>query len=187
MTGKHLRALPIGLLIAWAAVGCATLHVGSDYDKQASFAVYHSFAWLPRERYGTRNPLVIQRARDAIQAELTRKGYVLGPEAATADFAVDFTIGSRVRMDVHSYPAPYVGGWWYGGGPGWWGYPYWGSEIDVRQYREGTLSIDVFDAHSHRPVWHGWAKKQLSESDIERSEKPIREAVQAVLAQFPPT
>jgi Domain of unknown function (DUF4136) len=185
MTRKHLQALAFVLLIAWAAVGCATLSVGSDYDRQASFAGYRSFTWLPRERYGTRNPLVIQRARDAIQAELLRRGYALAPDASAADFAVDFTIGSRARMDVRTYPTPYWGGWY--SGPGWWGYPYWGSAIDVRQYREGTLSIDVFDARSHRPVWHGWAKKELSESDLAQSEGPIREAVQTVLAKFPPT
>lgn len=185
MTRRYLRALPVAALIAWAVAGCATLRVGSDYDRQASFAGYHTFTWLPRERYGTRNPLVVQRARDAIQAELVRKGYVLDPDPATADFAVDFTIGSRVRTDVQSYPAPYGGGW-YLSGPGWWGYPYWGSEVDVRQYRQGTLSIDVFDVRSHRPVWHGWAKKELSRSDVERSAEPIREAVRAVLANFPP-
>jgi hypothetical protein len=44
----------------------------------------------------------------------------------------------------------------------------------------------VFDGHSHRPVWHGWARKELSRSDIEHSEAPIRAAVAAVLAPFPP-
>jgi len=32
----------------------------------------------------------------------------------------------------------------------------------------------------------GWAKKQLTRSDIERSEAPIRTAVAAVLEKFPP-
>ena len=58
--------------------------------------------------------------------------------------------------------------------------------MDVRQYHEGTLSVDVFDAHTHRPVWHGWAKKDLTRSDIENSAEPIRKAVAAVLAKFPP-
>jgi hypothetical protein len=58
--------------------------------------------------------------------------------------------------------------------------------LDVRQYREGTLSIDVFDAKTHRPVWHGWAKKELTRADIENSEGPIRKAVTAILAKFPP-
>jgi hypothetical protein len=51
---------------------------------------------------------------------------------------------------------------------------------------EGTLSVDVFDAHSHKPVWHGWAKKELTRSDIEHSQKPINEAVHEILANFPP-
>jgi hypothetical protein len=47
---------------------------------------------------------------------------------------------------------------------------YWGDEVDVHQYREGTLSVDVFDARSHRAVWHGWATKKLSRADMDRSE-----------------
>jgi hypothetical protein len=58
--------------------------------------------------------------------------------------------------------------------------------VDVRQYREGTLSVDVFDAHTHRPVWHGWAKKELTRSDMQNSTQAINNAVQAVLAKFPP-
>ncbi len=52
--------------------------------------------------------------------------------------------------------------------------------------REGTLSIDVFDASGHRPVWHGWAKKELTRADMAQSEHPIQRAVAAILAKFPP-
>lgn len=174
-----------GALSALALGACETVRVSSDYDHAASFAGYHSFAWLAREHHGSANPLAVQRAHDAIQAELTRKGFTYSENAAAADFVVDFTIGSRERMDVQSFPSAYTGpGWW---GPGWWGYPYWGTDVDVHQYREGTLSIDFFDAHSHRAVWHGWAKKELTRSDIENSEAPIRAAVASVLARFPPS
>lgn len=168
-----------------ALTACASLRVGSDFDRNAAFSGYHAFAWMPREHYGTRNPLVVERARDAIRAELTNKGFTYAGNAATADFVVDFTIGARERVDIASYPAPYAGPWnWRY--RGWWGYPYWGNTIDVREYREGTLSIDVFDARNHKAVWHGWAKKELSQADIDRSETPIREAVAGVLDKFPP-
>lgn len=162
---------------------CATLQVGSDYDKGASFANYHTFTIMHRDHRGTTNPLVVSRADDDIRTALESKGYRLAADPSMADFSVDFTIGSKDRTDVNTYPAPYGGPWW---GGGWWGGAYWGNNIDVRQYKEGTLSIDVFDARSHRPVWHGWAKKQLSRKDIEQSEEPIRRAVDAVLAKFPP-
>ena len=61
--------------IALAAVvlaSCSTLQVGSDYDRKASFANYHSVALMQREHRGTRNPLVVQRTQDAITQELAR-------------------------------------------------------------------------------------------------------------------
>lgn len=67
---------------------------------------------------------------------------------------------------------------------GWWGYRYRGSGVEARQHREGTLSIDVCDATTNRPVWHGWAKKELE--DVKQSEMAIRVAVDAVLAAIPP-
>lgn len=176
-----------GLALLLGLSACATLHVGSDYDRSANFTGYRTFAWMPPRTspYESPNPLVVQRAHDAIQAALTAKGYQLIDDPAASDFAVDFTIGSQERTDIRSYPTPYAGPW-FGRHSRWWGAPYWGSEVDVRQYSQGTLSIDIFDGHTHRPVWHGWAHKELTRADIEHSAGSIREAVDSVLAQFPP-
>jgi len=179
---NHVGWLALAML---GVSSCATMRIGSDYDRSASFSGYHFFTMMQREQHGAHNPLVVTRAEDAIRRELVAKGYAEATDPARADFAVDFTIGSEERTDINSYPAPYAGYGW-GWGPGWWGAPYWGGNLDVRQYREGTLSIDVFDARSHRPVWHGWAKKELTRKDIQQSAEPIRKAVDAVLARFPP-
>jgi hypothetical protein len=166
--------------------GCTTMSVGSDYDRAASFTQLRTFVIMQREHKDVQNPLVATRAEDAIREELLRRGYQQTNDRASADFAVDFTIGSKERTDVNAYPDPYVGGGWGWGRRDWWGGGYWGDNLDVRQYREGTLSIDVFDSRNHRPIWHGWAKKELTRADIENSEAPIRKAVTAILAKFPP-
>jgi len=172
------------LLVTLILTGCSTLQVGHDFDHSAVFSEYRSYNLMEREHHGSSNPLVVQRARDAIEAELTRKGFAKAATAGQADFVVDFTIGARDRTDVRTFPTTYVEyGWW--DARGWWE-PYWGSQVDVRNYKEGTLSIDVFDTRTHRPVWHGWAKKELTRSDLEHSEAPIRTAVSAVLQPFPP-
>ncbi len=178
---RSLVVIALGLML----VACASLQTGSDFDRAANMSGYHSFAWMPREHYGTHNPLVVQRARDAIQGSLARKGFAYVEDSAQADFLVDFTIGAHDRTDVQTYPVPYAGPW-SSGYYGWWGRPYWGRDVDVRQYREGTLSIDMFDVRTHKPVWHGWAKKELSQSDIDRSDAAIRLAVESVLEKFPP-
>jgi Domain of unknown function (DUF4136) len=187
-THPSAAARPLGLIAAMVILtACTTLRVGSDHDPAANFSAYHAYVWMPPRTkiHESSNPLVVQRAHDAIQNALSAKGYQLVTDASQADFVVDFTIGSRERTDVNSYPAPYAGPWSWRRSY-WWGDPYWGSEVDVRQYREGTISIDVFDARTHRPVWHGWARKELTQADLEHSNGSIREAVDSVLAQFPP-
>lgn len=186
--GGRVAALATFACVAAVVLGlsaCETLRVGSDYDRATDFAGYHSFTWLPRENYGVRDPLVVEGTRDAIKARLEQQGYTYANDPENADFAVDFTVGARLRTNIRTYPTPY-GGPWYWYGPRWWGYPYWGTGIDVHQYREGVLAIDAFDAKTHRPVWHGWAKKPLTRKDMEDSGQSIREAVDAVLAKFPP-
>lgn len=190
MLRNHFRHAALWLGIAASALllgACATVRVGSDYDHSADFSRYHTFAWMAphTSAYESPNPLVVQRAHDAIERALQAKGYQLTDDPSQADFVVDFTIGSRERTDLRSYPAPYAGPWFMGHSY-WWGAPYWGSELDVRQYREGTLSVDIFDGHSHRPVWHGWARKELTRADIEHSGGAIRQAVDSMLAGFPP-
>jgi hypothetical protein len=107
------------------------------------------------------------------------KGYRLTADPAGADFVLDFTLGAKERLDVQSYPVAYRGPWLWGRG-------YYGDQIDVRTYREGTLVIDIFDGRTHQPVWTGRASKELSRADLEHSQAPIRAATTAVLAAFPP-
>lgn len=181
----RLAASSLAALLFLAACADAP-HVRSDADPAANFAAYRSFALMPRNRAvvipqpgAIDNPLVFSRIQDEIRRELEGKGYTLADPMA-ADFVVDFTIGAQERIDVHAYPSAWGGPPMLAGGN-------WGRDIDLRQYREGTLAIDVFDVRTRRPVWHGWAQKELSRKDIEQSAAAIHDAVQAVLAKFPPT
>jgi hypothetical protein len=171
--------IPRLLVIAMLAAGaCSTAHVGADYDHGTRFSSFHRFTLVPRSHPGTGGPLVEQRTYDAITAELTSKGFTYVTDAGQADFMVDFTISASDPQDVRPYPAMHGGPWSRAGG--------WDNQADVHRYQEGTLAIDVLDAHGGKAVWHGSAKKKLSQSDIANSQFVIRDAVAAVLAAFPP-
>jgi hypothetical protein len=165
--------------------GCAG--ISSDYDRSASFANFHTYIIMPRN-HSEVSPVLVTRIEDAITAELGRRGFRPAADPASADFAVDFTLGYKERVDLKSYPDPYgILSWGWGGGGGWWGGPYWNpNELALDQYPDGTLSIDVFDAHLHKPIWHGWGDKPLGRKDLDRSAEPIRAAVRRILAKFPP-
>lgn len=175
-----IAGLMLLLVTVAGLAGCTTIRtaqITSDYDRSAQFSTLHNFTLIVRPHASLQSARVEQQTYDAIREELTNKGFTYVPDPAQADFAVDFSVGTQGRLDVKSYPRNFTGPWGAGG---------WGNELDLRQYQEGTLAIDAFDVRSRKAIWHGVAKKELSHSEIEHSEEPIREAVTAVLVGFPP-
>ena len=103
---------------------------------------------------------------NAAQAALIAKGFTFVEDRKDADFVVSFTMGARDKIRVNNYPVHYRGPT-----PWEWGAPY-HTEVDVRNYTEGTLAIDIFDVQARSPVWHGWAVRTISTAD-RRNPTPI--------------
>jgi hypothetical protein len=177
------------LVVLVLAGGCATpLQPMSDYDRSQDFSKYRTFAWvsddaLIRPQQGGDEVSALNRRRiaDAIEAELTSKGFQKVGAGAEPSFTVAYTVGSRERLDVYSYPEAYRRHPWS------WGYPsYFGDRVDVDSYTEGTLAIDIFDGASKRPVWHGRASRRITQKDVEHAAELIPPAVKSILENFPP-
>lgn len=174
---------PIALLAM--VFGCQSTTKGQwDFDPSADFASYQTFAWISEHpmilgpsAQRQVSPLLEGRIMNAIGDALKRNGYRQVADSSQADVAVAFTVGARDQIQVTSYPSNYRGAWRWGG--------YWGTDVDVRSYTEGRLSIDVFGVEEQRPVWHGWATKRISRKTEENPEPVIREVVDAILANFP--
>lgn len=135
------------------------------------------------------NPLLQPRIMNAVEAALVAKGYRQVEEPKNADFVLSFTVGSREKISVNSYPSMSMG--YSTGYPGHWG---WGAayhccatDTQVRQYTTGILAIDIFDVEERRPVWHGAASKTINDKDRENIEKTVKAAVDAILGGFPPS
>ena len=165
--------------------GCETIRVVSDHDPSFSFAGYDSYAWISEHPMVSSapgvNPLLEGRIMAAIQASLGAKGMKLAADPAQADFVVAFGVGARDRVSVTStpYPVGYRGAWRWGG--------VYYNDVDVRQYTEGRLAIDIFDANEKRPVFHGYATANISATtDQAKRQQMLREAVAKILAGFPP-
>ena len=115
------------------------------------------------------------------------KGFELVEPRSEADLQLSFTIGSREKISATSYPDPYwpyYGGWGAGWGGG--GYYMGMSSVDVRQYTEGILAIDLLDVATRKPVWHGKATREITKKRPENSEESLNEVVADILQYFPP-
>lgn len=183
---RRIPSLPLPLLLALGATACVTMSAGSDYYRGADFSGYRTFSWISDmplvSSASTRvqvSQLDIRRIRESIERELAAKGFTEVPNREDADFSLSFTVGARDAIRVEDYPQFYRGRWR-------WGPPYYWPNVDIYMYTEGTLAIDVFDNESREPVWHGWARKQIVGRDIRDPERSIRNAVAAILEDFPP-
>ena len=129
---------------------------------------------------------VLEVVNRAVERSLTARGYrqvQTGP-----DFLVAFTFGAKEKLDVRSSPSS---GAYYGGGyrgrrggvyTGWGG-----STVDVTQYTEGTLVIDILKPGGEHLVWRGTGSARIrDEKDPEKRTQRVNEAVDKILAQFPP-
>lgn len=180
---NRMRASAAMAIVSLAIVaGCTSLKAEHDYDPSADFASYQSFSWIgPRPLLaGGQSPLLEGRLMRLTEETLRAKGYHFVSNPEDADFVVAFTVGSRERVRVDSYPSAYRHPYRWGG------YPYAANEVSVRQYTEGRLAIDVFDVQRHGPVWHGWATKTITSSDQADPEPVIRSIIAAIMANFPP-
>lgn len=174
-----------------AIVACQTIDVHHEYNTRAPFGTYKTFAWvtdqplLPAslgEMAGDPrlSPVMEGDLRAAIERNLAEKGYHQRSAPEDADLVLSFSLGTRDKIEIDSYPTR--------AGYGWGPYRGWGGwESDVRTYTEGMLAIDFFDRHTKQAVWHGWATKRIASRPRSQEDrvKTINEVVDAILAEFP--
>lgn len=167
------------------AIGCATpARPQVEQQPGADFGGYRTFHLLPLpDRIPGADPGAMVRigemVRETTLAGFEAKGYRPAP-AGSADFAV------AVRGEV--VPKVNVTDWGYvpGPAPGWRRYPvvYRGyRDIDVEQYQEGTMAVEVYDRVSKKLVWVGWVQGRTvaRAKEVEK----VGTALRSIIAGFP--
>ena len=191
------RLFAMTALVALAA--CASsIDVSHDFNPQASFDALQSFDWMPesgrQDDSRVSNDLTDRRFRTATEAYLSSRGF--RKVTSGADFLVGYHLTLENEVDyqtVNTYWGPRWGyGGMYHGGGRYGGARYVGvgvgtTQTTARGYVQGTLIIDIFDVEAEELVWRGIGEGQV-DPDLTPQERDqrSREAVQAILADFPP-
>ena len=168
----------LALTAALLLTACQTNYVQSDFDPAAPFASYRTYSWLPSEAPRGMNPIMFRRVKDAIDRSLAARGYT---QTDPGDFAITFTVGERDRLRANDYG---WGGWGRGGWGGWGGWGPYYPDVDVYTTTERSIIIDIYDAKTRAPAWHGVVKRESFSDRVDYAR--LDRAVDAVLAQFPP-
>ncbi|WP_445736411.1 DUF4136 domain-containing protein [Mariniflexile sp.] len=190
---KNLLKPLLFLALLLAVTSCSSVKVAADYDKNANFGTYKTFAFFKTGIDKAEiSDLDKRRILRAIEAELLAKGFT---KSENPDLLISLFTKSQQRVDVYNNSWGY-GGWGWGGwggyyglGWGWGGYgPGWGwgwNQPSVSTTTEGTLYIDLIDANKKELVWQGMGTGYLSKN-MEKKDERIKEFVSQIMAKYPP-
>jgi hypothetical protein len=151
--------------------------VASDYDKNADFNSYKTFAFFKTGIDKAEiSDLDKRRILRGIEAELITKGFT---KSENPDILVSIFTKSREKISVYNNNwGPYGYGW------GWspW---YWNNNSQVSSSTEGSLYIDLIDANKKELVWQGIGRGFISNSMKNKDER-IKEFVMKIMEKYPP-
>ena len=152
---------------------CSSVRVHSDYDRATSFQEYKTYKIVKQSDnfpLGV-NAINQQRIETAIKATLTDYDYFYADQ--TPDLLVSYFVKINTEQAYNTY-STYYSGRWRG---------VMITDVDVREYQEGTLIIDLIDTKTKQVVWHGTASGTVSEN-MKNVEQKINEAVAAIFKEY---
>lgn len=170
--------------------GCATFTVNYDFDPEADFTRFQTYAWGIPSETSTISELSAKRIKIAVDKQLLGKGFVSASE--NPDLLVVIFAGKEKRIDIeewgYGYDDPsYYDNTWYPGRP-----PVlperrnhfeYRRGVDSYEYEVGSLVIDFIDAQKRELVWRGTASGII---DPGKTAEQINEVIARLLANFPP-
>lgn len=174
-----VKTIPL-LALLLVVSSCSSIKVAADYDRNATFNNYKTFAFFKTGIDKAEiSDLDKRRILRAIEAELLAKGLT---KSEDPDLLVSLFTKSQQRVDVYNNTWGYGAWGWGGWGPGWgWGW----NQPSVSTSTQGTLYIDLIDANKKELVWQGMGTGYLSR-DMEKKEERIKEFVSEIMQKYPP-
>ena len=188
---KKIKILLVPALILVFMSSCTSVRVLADYDKEANFNNFKTYAFYKTGIDKAEiSDLDKKRILHAIDAEMSARGFV---KSNDPDILVSIFTKEREQVDVYNnFGWGWGAGWGWGWGwspwawgPGWGGLGWGGSNVSTRT--EGSLYIDLIDARNKQLVWQGRGVGSLNNiRNIDKKEKRIKEFVNEILQAYPP-
>ncbi len=166
--------------------GCeSSPKIRTDYDRSADFSQYSTYDFydpigIEEAQYQS---LVSKYFREAIGREMEMRGY---KRALEPDLLINVSarIDDKIRVTSRPSTGMYYGHGYRSSRYGFYtGYHH--TETDVRQYKEGTVTIDLVDARTHELVWTAAAVGTVTDKKLNNLYGSINNGVAAVFAEYP--
>jgi hypothetical protein len=164
--------------------GCASTPEKSRaiFDQKVNFNDFRTFGWYDdpvRDMASQPLTLVETAIREAISAEMVRKGYEKAPASSPADLLISYQAASTEKVKESPFRIGIgIGSYGSGGGAS-----IGTSTSGVRNVTEGSLTIHAIDAARNAEVWQSAVTRELGKGAVDH--EAIRSAVAEVFTEFP--
>jgi hypothetical protein len=154
-----------------ASVVSVAQQVKTDYDRNANFSQFKTYSW---SNVKTRDPLLVDRIKNAVNSTLAAKG--LTQVDSGGDLSVVAMEITRNQQTLNTFYDGF-GGWRWGG--------FGNTTTTTETYKVGTLVVDLFNTQSKELVWRGSSSDTLS-SNSDKNIKILNKGVDKMFKHFPP-
>ncbi len=185
---RHISSRLV-LLFAAASLlvvaGCeSSPKIITDYDRSADFSRYSTYDFydpmgIEEAEYQS---LVSKYFRESIGREMEMRGY---RRAIEPDILINVSARIDDKIKVTSRPSSGV---YYGSGyrsSRYGFYHGYSTETDVRQYTEGTVTIDLVDARRQELVWTASGTGTVTDKKLKNLYESVNNGVAAVFQEYP--
>jgi len=144
--------------------------VSVNYNHNANFSQYHTYAWGSNNKNQIQNSILAQVAQQDIEAAMAQKGFQKVQESQTPDLILAASGGEREQTSYNAWGMRGIGGGMGG--------------ISPQQNVEATMVVSLYDVKQKELIWRGIAQDTLNNNG-NKNQEMVRKAVQKMFKQWP--
>ncbi len=157
-------------MICLVSVFAGAQQVSVNYNHDASFGQYHTYAWGSNNTNQIQNSILAQVAQQDIEAAMQEKGLQKVQESQSPDLILTASGGEREQTSWNAWGMRGIGGGMGG--------------ISPQQNVEATMVVSLYDLKQKELVWRGISQDTLSNNG-NKNQKEVHNAVQKMFKQWP--
>ena len=164
------KTLFCALLLSIASTIAVGQQVSVNYNHDASFSQYHTYAWGSNNTNEIRNSILAQVAKQDINTAMQGKGLQMVQESQSPDLILTSNGGMKQQTSYSAWGMRGIGGGMGG--------------ISPEQSVEGTMIVDLYDAKKQSLVWRGLAQNTLNNNG-NKNQEMVQKAITKMFKQWP--
>src|SRR5271167_4625583 len=166
----RVKVLTVCALFLLVAAPLFAQQVSVNYNHNASFAQYHTYAWGSNNANQIQNSILAQVAQQDINSAMQGKGLQMVQESQNPDLILAASGGEREQTSYNAWGMRGIGGGMGG--------------ITPEQNVEATMVVSLYDAKAQSLIWRGIAQNTLNNNG-NKNQEMVEKAVTKMFKQWP--